>query len=35
MEMQRHGDEAYQSYIDAGKVSHDLSDVVKELGLEN
>lgn len=28
------GEEAYQRYIDGGKVSHDLNDVVKELGLD-
>ncbi|MSP27878.1 MAG: hypothetical protein EXR80_05440 [Methylococcales bacterium] len=26
---------AYQRYMDGGKVSHDVNDVVKELGLDN
>lgn len=26
---------AYQRYVDSGKVSHDLNDVVKELGLDS
>lgn len=31
----KRGEEAYQRYIDSGKVSHDLNDVVKEFGLDN
>jgi len=31
----KRGEEAYQKYINDGKVSHDLKDVVKEIGLEN
>ncbi|MGZ8184694.1 MAG: DUF6290 family protein [Methylobacter sp.] len=31
----RHGEEAYQRYIDGGKIAHDLKDVVKELGLDS
>jgi predicted DNA-binding protein len=31
----KRGEEAYRRYIDGGKVSHDLNDVVKELGLES
>jgi predicted transcriptional regulator len=28
-------DDAYQRYLESGKVSHDLNDVVKELGLDS
>lgn len=28
-------DKAYQRYIDSGKASHNLDDVVKELGLDS
>jgi len=28
-------DEAYQRYLEGGKVSHNLNDVVKELGLDS
>ncbi len=28
-------DEAYQRYLEGGKISHNLNDVVKELGLDS
>jgi predicted transcriptional regulator len=28
-------EDAYQRYLESGKVSHDLNDVVKELGLDS
>lgn len=31
----RAADKAYQRYIDSGKPSHNLNDVVKELGLDS
>lgn len=31
----RKADEAYQRYLEGGKVSHNLNDVVKELGLDS
>jgi predicted DNA-binding protein len=31
----RQAEAAYQRYLDSGKVSHNLNDVVKELGLDN
>jgi predicted transcriptional regulator len=31
----READEAYQRYLEDGKISHNLNDVVKELGLDS